>query len=364
MRDLGVPGIDGADWAETELIGDEGLGLDSLERLGALGALAETFGVEADTFAEQPPRVVGDWIDWIVRATARSDGRVTVHTSGSTGVARACSHAIADLMDEARFFAEQLPDRQRVVALVPAHHLYGIIWTALLPQVLGVPVVTRTIGASLDLAAGDLVVAVPEQWRAIERLTRLFPAGVMGVSSAGPLDDGVAAALLGKGLTRLIDIYGSSETGAIGLRDLPDTAYDLLPRWRLLADGTGDWRLVDAAGIAVDLPDHVECLGERRLRPTGRRDGAVQVAGHNVWPARVACVLSTVEGVAEAAVRLHVSGRLKAFVVPQAGEDVETLAKRLDQVIAGLLTEPERPKMFRFGVRLPRNAMGKLEDWA
>ncbi|MET0990744.1 MAG: hypothetical protein ABWX66_00005, partial [Lacisediminihabitans sp.] len=59
-------------------------------------------------------------------------------------------------------------------------------------------------------------------------------------------------------------------------------------------------------------PDHVERTGERSLRPIGRRDGAVQVAGYNVWPERVAQVLRETEGVAEAAVRLGAGGLVLA----------------------------------------------------
>ncbi len=365
---------DGEDWPETMPVGDDalgdgpedapgnGLGLDSLEQLGALGVLAETFDLDDSLLGDDPPRTVGDWIDWILHGHAAGDGRMTVRTSGSTGSPRPCVHAMADLLGEAAYLATRLSDRRRVVALVPANHLYGIVWTALLPAALDIPVVVRTAGAALDLRAGDLVVAVPDQWRAILRLTRAFPADIVGVSSAGPLDDATATALLAAGVARVIDVYGASETGAIGLRDVPATAYDLLPRWQLAARGD-DWQLVDAAGNTVDLPDHVECTGARAIRPIGRRDGAVQVAGHNVWPAYVAQQLRETDGVADAAVRLHANGRLAAFIVPAPGRDPALLSADLDRIMATRLAPHERPKTFRFGAALPRNAMGKLEDW-
>lgn len=363
IRESDVALAGDGDWADAMPIGEEGLGLDSLERLGALGALAETFDLDESILAGDPPRAVGAWIDWIMRAHAAGGGRITVRTSGSTGIPRTCGHAVADLLGEAAFLTTQLPDRRRVVALVPAHHLYGLIWTALLPAALGVPVVARAIGTPLGLVAGDLVVAVPDQWRAMLRLTRRFPADVVGVSSAGPLDDGLATDVLAAGLARLIDVYGSSETSAIAMRDVPATAYDLLPRWQLAASGEGDWRLVDRGGTLVDLPDHVERTGERVLRPIGRRDGTVQVAGHNVWPARVAAVLREVAGVADATVRLSANGRLKAFIVPAEGQDPAALTATIEQVVAARLADPERPKSLRFGPALPRNIMGKLEDW-
>lgn len=350
------------DWSEETPIGDEGLGLDSMERLGALGALAETFDLVDGTLGEGSPHAVSDWIDWIMRGQPSSGARITVRTSGSTGTPRSCVHATADLLDEAIFLASRFADRRRIVALVPAHHLYGMIWTALLPDALDVPVVVRSIGSPLGLMAGDLVVAVPDQWHAMLRLTRDFPAGVIGVSSAGSLPDPLAADLLAAGLDRLVDVYGASETGAIAMRDVPTAQYELLPRWRLTANGD-DWQLTDRNGAIAALPDHVERTGERTLRPIGRRDGAVQVAGHNVWPGRVERLLCAVDGVDSAAVRLGANGRLKAFVVPRAGHDADDLLGVLEEVVTARLTAPERPKTFRFGAALPRNAMGKMEDW-
>jgi len=156
----------------------------------------------------------------------------------------------------------------------------------------------------------------------------------------------------------------------IALRDLPATAYALLPRWQLIpsgtaeSNGTGAWQLRDAHGGHHDLPDHIERIGDRSLRPIGRRDGAVQVGGHNVWPGRIADILRAIDGVADAAVRLHVDGRLKAFIVPDDDDcDADELRGRIDRAAADQLTGPERPKWIRFGHVLPRDAMGKLCDW-
>ena len=352
------------EWPASTPIGDNGLGLDSVEQLGALGALAVAFDLDDSLLSDDPPQTVGAWVDWVMHAHVEGNGRITVATSGSTGSPRLCVHDVVDMIDEAAFLATQFTGRRRVVALVPAHHLYGMIWTALLPDALGVPVVVRAIGAPLRLAASDLVIAVPEQWQAFVRIVRRFPEDVIGVSSAGFLNDSVAAGLLAAGLTRLVDVYSSSETGGIAMRDVPANGYDLLPRWRLSEHGDEDWRLVDRHGRFYDLPDFVERIGDSTLRPIGRRDGAVQVGGRNVWPERVANSLRTVDGVADVAVRLHAHGRLKAFVVPKPDHDPVQLSARIEHFMVIRLADQERPKGFRFGPALPRNAMGKLEDWA
>jgi 4-coumarate--CoA ligase (photoactive yellow protein activation family) len=352
------------EWSEDMLIGEEGLGLDSLEQLGALGALAETFGLDDAPLGKRAPQKVGDWIDWIMAGHEADDGRITVRTSGSTGAARPCVHALGALLDEAAYLANRFADRKRVIAMVPANHLYGMIWTALLPSALGIPVIARPLGTALELVAGDLVVAVPDQWRAMSRMTWRFPNDIVGVSSAGMLDGLVANDLLEARLSRMIDVYGSSETGAIAIRQVPDTMYELLPRWKLVPRGDHDWDLLDGSGARTEMPDIIERAGERWLRPVGRRDGAVKVAGLNVWPNHVAGVLRRANGVADVAVRLHTNGRLKAFIVPEAGLETDDLASRLDRFVRQNLKDHERPKSFRFGSVLPRNAMGKLEDWA
>ena len=43
--------------------------------------------------------------------------------------------------------------------------------------------------------------------------------------------------------------------------------------------------------------------------------------------------------------------------------DPAQLSARIEQVMVARLADHKRPKNFRFGSALPRNAMGKLEDW-
>jgi hypothetical protein len=63
------------------------------------------------------------------------------------GVPRVCIHRlldvldVLDVLDDAAWLAGQFRDRTRVVALVPAYHLYGIGWAALLPAALAIPLI-------------------------------------------------------------------------------------------------------------------------------------------------------------------------------------------------------------------------------
>lgn len=334
------------------------LDLDSLEAMSVAAALSEVFELDDVAFAPDTAATVADWAD---RITAQRIERLTVHTSGSTGAPQGHSHAIADLLEEAEGFAQQFAATQRVIALVPADHLYGLVWTALLPAVLDVPVIQATVLAMPASQAYDLIVGVPEHWSALARFRKQWPEQVVGVSSGGPLPRALGEALLAAGLTRLVDIYGSSETSAIGIRDMPDTRYTLLPRWRLAADDAST--LIDHDGRTVSLPDDVQQTGERRIELLGRRDHAVQIGGINVYPDRIAALLADCEGVAETVVRQGDNGRLKAFVVPVIKHDEACLEQRLRQFVANRLSPAERPTRFRFGPAVPRNPMGKPTDW-
>ncbi|MGN8158421.1 AMP-binding enzyme [Salinisphaera sp. RV14] len=334
------------------------LALDSLERMGVAAALSEIFTLDDIAFAPETTATVAEWADGIA---AQRIQRLTVHTSGSTGVPQRHSHATADLLEETREFARRFAGTRRVIALVPATHLYGLVWTALLPAVLDVPVIDGTVPGMPAPRAGDLVVGVPDHWAALARLRPQWPEHVTGISSGGPLANALGEAVLATGLARLVDVYGSSETSAIGLREIPGIEYTLLPRWRLAPHAPST--LIDRTGQPARLPDHVRPRGARQIELMGRRDHAVQVGGVNVYPDRIAAVLTACDGVAEAAVRLGDNGRLKAFIVPVGDKDEADLEHRLRPFVASQLPPAERPTRFRFGPALPHNPMGKPADW-
>ena len=175
-------------------------------------------------------------------------------------------------------------------------------------------------------------------------------------------------------------MYGSSETAGVGWREEAGAPYCLLPYWSRPDAPAADApaveptaelvRTLPAGGQArYPLPDTLAWEDERRFRPAGRIDGAVQVGGTNVFPAYVAEVLGMHPGVKEAAVRPmrpDEGRRLKAFVVPlgAAGEAaLDALRSELLDWCAARLSTPERPAAISFGERLPRQASGKPADW-
>ncbi|HYF55216.1 MAG TPA: AMP-binding protein [Salinarimonas sp.] len=353
-------------WPEALGVGEgapeESLGCDSLERLWLAAALAETFDLAEAAQALNEAATFGDWLDRI--EAAWPGDRVTFLTSGSSGVPKPCAHAMADLALEIEGLAPLLPGRRRVVAGVPAHHIYGFLFTAMLPERLGLPVVAY---GSAPLAPGDLVVSFPDHWRLVARSHPAFPPDVTGVTSTAPCPRELMDDLSARGIAAFVEVYGSSETAGLGTRFYPAPAYRLMPQWRF-DDGAEADRpsLVHASGRRVGAMDRLARVGERAFMVEGRLDGMVQVGGVNVDPGAVAARLREHTLVADAAVRLmrpDEGTRLKAFVVLAPGTPEETAREDLRAWIAGALPAPARPASLAFGPALPVGAMGKAADW-
>jgi long-chain acyl-CoA synthetase len=366
------------------------LGADSLELLGMGTALAEALHLErTEVDARLLARpCLGDWVaaarESLCAGAADGDGApLTFRTSGSAGSPKRCTHALALLWQETLELARLLPRRKRILSLVPSHHIYGFLFTVLLPRALGIDAVldlrAATPATALRVARpGDLIVAHPGWWEQAARLSPHFADDVTGTSSTAPCPDPLARELAEAGL-RLLQVYGSSETAGVGWREEGGAPFTLLPYWSRLDAPSGLARALPDGGTAsYPLQDKLVWEDGRRFQPAGRIDAAVQVGGVNVFPAYVAEVLGMHPRVAEAAVRLmrpDEGRRLKAFVVPldaagganqpdgggEAGR--EALRTELLAWCAARLGTAERPAAISFGLRLPRQASGKAADW-
>ena len=354
------------------------LGMDSLEFLHVAGVLAGALqmhhsGIEDYLLAR---RTLGDLVDIASAALQHRDGEILFATSGSSGQPKRVLHAVDALEQEAQALAALFPGRKRVLVAVPSHHIYGFLFSQLLPRHLGmeprhVICIRSRLPSQLAHFAqpGDLVVGHPQFWQAATSVRPAFAAEIVGVSSTAPCPDAVAEDAAACGLAALFQVYGSSETGGLGWRASHQDDYQLLPYLQRAVDGEPGLvrTLPDGRSEGLQAQDELAWNGPRRFAVGARRDGAVQVGGVNVFPARVREVLLEHPEVADAAVRLmrpDEGVRLKAFVVPRAGTDGADLVRRLRSWTDSRLAAPERPKALTAGSQLPRNAMGKLADWS
>lgn len=363
-------------WPEVMQIGGGtggGLGCDSLERLWLASAVNEMFhlhqaGGEGDLLTDA---TFGDWVERVEAAWRSDVASITFTSSGTSGRPKRCLHTADALRTEIAFLGELFRDRRRVVSLVPAHHAYGFLFAALLPDALGVDHVDATKFGAAEivrrLAPGDLIVTFPDRWRWLERSLPTWPEDVEGVVSTAPCPPDLIAALCERGLSAMTEVYGSSETAGVAVRRWPEAAYLLMPHWHFVEPLKEDTpEIVDRSGRRLGLPDRIRLRDGPYFHLAGRQDGAVQVGGTNVYPDWVAARLRERPAVQDAAVRLMRSeegSRLKAFVVPEVGTDLTALRTELYAWIDAVLPAAERPIALTFGARLPVGLMGKSADW-
>ena len=349
---------DSAGWSAATTLGPEGLALDSLELLASSEAVGRFFRLHEtgndNRLLSEP--TLGGWSRIVAAALATGvvDG-FTFATSGTTGLPKLCRQTIEALHDEAGFWADTFAGCARIVQTVAPHHIYGFLFAVLVPELTGWPVLDvrmmHPAAVRASLLPTDLLVGFPTGLGGLLRQVTDLPAGLQVVSATSALPPTLHDALRFRGAAQVIDIYGSSETGGIASRHDPAAPFALLPRWRR---GSGDGSIVEiSSGVETALPDHVAWEGDRLVRPAARIDGAVQVAGVNVFPDRVAARLRAVKAIEACTVELDTAlsePRLRAFVVPAPDVDHETAVAACAAWAARHLTAPERPVSFEIAV--------------
>jgi acyl-coenzyme A synthetase/AMP-(fatty) acid ligase len=293
-------------------------------------------------------------------------------TSGSTGVPKRYPKHWGGFVHEARVAGESLGlvpgSGGQVLATVPAQHMYGFVYSVILPAQWG-----YVIGAERPFYPEDIrralnqrprptiLVTTPVHIRACLLDGVHLPALDFILSSTAPLDATLAAAAEARYATRVIEFYGSTETGAIAARRQAEGA-----AWRTF----DDIRVAAAEdGFRVTAPylpepmllgDSVEVRNACEFLLYGRNAELVKIAGKRIALGDLNRHLLALDGVRDGTFFLPDAAggrepRLAAFVVaPGRSREqlLEELRRRIDPVFL--------PRPLRLVERLPRNATGKL----
>lgn len=294
---------------------------------------------------------------------------LTFFTSGSTGEPIPARSHFKDLEQEICSLARLFPSRRRVLSFVPRHHIYGFLFSLLLPKALNIPVEYTAPLPTTDqirqMRSGDLIIAFPLLWKKLEKLRSQFPENVYGVTSTGPCPAETINGLKLQNLARMTEIYGSSETGGVGFRHDPAKMYSLFEHWQPNGTSTIERTSADGSKQQHILQDNLEWQ-DRLFKPLKRADKAVQVGGINVYPARVEELFKKCPQVKECSVRLmrpEEGERLKAFIVPAKEIEQAKLERALRALAATELSRHEKPGKYDFGTALPVSEIGKMSDW-
>jgi len=298
-----------------------------------------------------------------------------VFTSGSTGAPLPYRKSFGPLIGCVREGARRLGlargARWAILATVPPQHMYGFEASVLLALACGHALCAERPFYPADIAAAlervprpRALVTTPVHLRALLGSGVELPALDLLLCSTAPLAQQLAAEAERRFGARLLEIYGSTETGQVALRRPTHTA-----EWRLwsgvalelAADGTR------ARGGHIEqptlLPDVLEMTGAESFLLHGRVSDLVNIAGKRSSLAHLNYQLNSIPGVEDGAF-FHTAessgshtgvARVAACVVApalDAARLTEALRERIDAVFL--------PRPLLFVARLPRNDTGKL----
>jgi len=364
-------------WTGSTNLTKDGLEADSVELIALATTVNQMFHLYKSGIEEFLLRKtqIGQWTEVVCRALNKYHEAITFKTSGSTGDEKEISHQWDELLQEVRFFSNLFQNTRRIVSFVPCHHIYGFLFTIILPRMLNVPVIdcrNKSIGHIIStLNSNDLMVSIPIQWRYFnDSLTSDFninPSNIQGMTSTSPCPPDLIQSLRKKGIPVITEIFGSSETSGIGYRQSPYAPYRLLPFLNYNNEKdilekklpSGDVRI-------IEIVDNLQWVDSRRFHPVKRKDGCVQIAGINVHPEYVSQKINEHPEIDTCSVRMmrpDEGDRLKAFIVPKDKKISVEKQNEIKKWMRTSLQSVERPAAIVFGEALPKNEMGKLKDF-
>jgi acyl-coenzyme A synthetase/AMP-(fatty) acid ligase len=302
-----------------------------------------------------------------------------VFTSGSTGTPLPYKKTWGRLLRCVRDGANRLGlldgRAHTIIGTVPPQHMYGFESSVLLGLQTGSalcaerPFYPADICSTLAAAPRPRVlISTPVHLRALLAAEVTVPEIDLIVSATAPLSVELARAVEEQFATRLLEIYGSTETGQIATRRTAQTAeWQLWPGVTLTLKDDRAW----AQGGHVEQPtpmcDVLELTEGDRFLLHGRMADLVNIAGKRSSLSYLNHQLNSIHGVVDGTFYFpdesHASStgvtRVAAFVVAptlDVAALTEELRRRIDPVFL--------PRPLMFVDRLPRNGTGKLPQEA
>jgi acyl-coenzyme A synthetase/AMP-(fatty) acid ligase len=302
-----------------------------------------------------------------------------VFTSGSTGTPVPYRKSFGRLLECVREEAVRLGLNSgapcAIVATVPPQHMYGLESSVLLAMgnahalCAERPFYPADIVAVLDaLPRPRVLITTPVHLRALLASGVALPHTDLIVSSTAPLAQQLALETEQRFEARLLEIYGSTETGQIAVRrPTQGPEWQLLPGVTLAAEGETTWAQGGHIEQRSRMCDVLELSGTERFLLHGRVSDLVNIAGKRSSLGYLNHQLNSIPGVEDGAF-FHVEEsrashtgvtRVAACVVAPQLDAARLLAALRERIDAAFL-----PRPLLFVARLPRNSTGKLPQEA
>jgi acyl-coenzyme A synthetase/AMP-(fatty) acid ligase len=310
---------------------------------------------------------------------------IDLYTSGSTGNPKRVRKTLAQFEAEIEvleaLWGNVLGDCV-VMATVPHHHIYGLIFRILWPLSAGrlFDAVTCThpdiLHERVVMFNQNILVSSPAQLSRLPGLVALSTVmkgtGLI-FSSGGPLSIGTASEFHRDIGFDPIEIFGSTETGGIAWRrQCVDAAWEPLSGVTISRDDNGAMLLSSpflADTSALSMDDAVELLSDGKFNLLGRLDRVVKIEEKRLSLPEMESLLTTHAWVKTAAATSLTGRRQRVGVVVELSADgIQQLAnygrRHVSQQLKYHLSERFEsvllPKQWRFLEQMPVNAQGKL----
>lgn len=326
----------------------------------------------------QYPTLVEDVPDWQQRtfSVPEIDSAqlvAYVFTSGSTGVPiphrKTWGSLVRDVQAEAQLCGLNDGRQHAIVGTVPSQHMYGFESTVLLVMQSANALVACQSFYPADICNAvnatprpRALVSTPFHLRAVINAGLEVPAVDLVVSATAPLSITLAAELEAAFQSRLLEIYGSTETGQIATRHTTQTQeWELFPDVRFNQQEGVTWARGGHVEQPMPMNDVIECISDTRFLLHGRNADLINIAGKRNSLANLNRQLNEIPGVVDGAFYMPDDTgiddvtRLAAVVVAPAMSAAALLAALRERVDAVFL-----PRPLIFVDALPRTAAGKL----
>ena len=313
----------------------------------------------------------------------KSKAEMVMYTSGTTGEPKAVYKLFLqfenELFELVKVFGSDWVNR-KVYSTVNHHHIYGLLFTALLPIATGLPFRRHRIDFPTELAniAGDAAV-IASSPAFLKRLSAetdkaiAFKCPPIIYSSGGPLPEDVARKACELTGYWPMEIYGSTETGGIAYRQSKNgpvwTPFEVC-KMSVAENGCLNIKssyILEAEGFTTG--DLVDLYDDGRFLLKGRSDSIVKIEEKRislpevenrlkqtglVQDVRVVPMVGKRQYLA-AAIVLNEAGREKFAGLPKL-----TINNFFHDHLLKFIENTVSPKKWRYLEELPQNTEGKI----
>ena len=300
-----------------------------------------------------------------------------IFTGGSTGAPKVWSKTGENIFGECLFHAQQygVTEQDCIMATVPPWHIYGLLFSVVLPLVSSATVLNETpsfpneIVATAEQEQVSIFASVPAHYRVLrERAMNLR----LAFSSAGMLEEEDNTAFCRSHLAGVIEVYGSTETGGIATRNRHHGEEFFTPF------ATIDWKIVQerlavrSPYISPDLPvdeqgfflanDRVEAKEGQGFFLKGRSDAVVKVGGKRVDLDEITALLKKEACVTDCVTTAlpESGGRGQRIATLVQGEGINK--EQIRKILESSLESYALPRLIKIVESLPVKQNGKY-DW-